>query len=201
MAHDTTTILNVTSRITSTCLDQLNEEEDSNDEQIFIENYTNILNCLYLTDVVGYISGFVSKQLIKSLNCNTCANALSTDYSLSSLLNRKNRGKLCKPSKDVVKICTIAESIIKSETHLSSPNILIKLISSAVRMLNVPDLFISLSQHCLEQDPLDGHIMQLIKLILKKYFNIRLHHITASGNEIQNRIRHKLTKTIIFSNQ
>lgn len=95
----------------------------------------------------------------------------------------------------------VAESVVRSETNFSSKNILIKLILSAVRRLNVQAIFLSLSEHCMDQDPLQGHILQLIRLILKNYFIIRLHHINTTSNEVQNRIRHKLTKTIIFSNQ
>lgn len=51
------------------------------------------------------------------------------------------------------------------------------LITSAIRKLNISTWFLTLTKHCVDQDPLGGHILQLIRMILKNYFTIRLHHI------------------------
>lgn len=204
LAQDDTSILNVSSKsYVSTSLDSLIEEEDmSLDlEQQYISNHSNILNCIYLSDVVEYIAGFVSRKLMRTLNCNECANSLSVVTSSCRLLNRKNRGGLCKPSKDVVKICIVAESIIKLEKNFSAPNIMLKLICLTIRHLNISELFRSLTSHSVDQDPLQGHILQLIRLILRSYFTIRLHHINSQKNEIPNRLRQKLTKVILFTSQ
>ncbi|CAH1980465.1 unnamed protein product [Acanthoscelides obtectus] len=205
LAQDSTSILNVTSKkVKNPSLDVLYEfEEDFSPDlqEQYIVNHNKILNCVYICDVVEYIAGFVSKKLDQTLNCNECAKSVTTSDSTCKLLNRKNRGGLSKPTKDVVKVCTVAESIIKTETNFSIPNIMLKLISAAMRNLNFRELFLCLSEHCLEQDPLDGHIIQLIRLILKNYFTIRLHHINSTKNQITDRIRQRLTKTIHFRNQ
>lgn len=65
----------------------------------------------------------------------------------------------------------------------------------------VNTLFLSLKDHVFDQEPLQGHIIQLIRLILKNYFTVRLHHINAGKSEIVHRLRQKLTKTILFTNQ
>lgn len=205
LAQDSTSILNVSSKteIVSKSLDQLYEEEDiaSDNLEEFNVHYANLLNCMYICDVIEYIAGFVSRKLIKTLNCNECARALISSDSLCMLLNRKNRGGLCKASKDVINICITAETIIKSETNFSVPNIILKLISAGTRHLNINQLFLSLDRHSFDQDPLNGHIIQLIRLILKNYFTIRLHHINRSKNEVSDRIRQKLTKAIHFKSQ
>ncbi|CAH1973031.1 unnamed protein product [Acanthoscelides obtectus] len=43
--------------------------------------------------------------------------SVTTSDSDCMLLNRKNRGGLIKPTRDVVKICMVAEGIIKTETN------------------------------------------------------------------------------------
>ncbi|CAH1999228.1 unnamed protein product [Acanthoscelides obtectus] len=118
LAQDNTSILNVTiesknnSIFTTDLLYEQTESSDAEDE-LFIKNYNTIANCTYICDIVEYIAGFISKKLVKALNCNECANALTSDNSLSLLLNKKNRGGLCKPSRDVVKVCICAEGLIK----------------------------------------------------------------------------------------
>lgn len=130
LAQDNTSILNVTGKnqSESVTMDLLHEYEEFSDveEDPFIYNYKNVLNCSYMCDV-GYIAGFVSRKLIKILSCNECASVLTSQNSLSLLLNKKNRGALCKPSRDVVRVCLIAEGLIKSETNFSSQNIIIRL--------------------------------------------------------------------------
>jgi len=81
---------------------------------------------------------------------------------------------------------------------------MIKLVSLKIRKLNIQEVFLSLANHCTDQDPLDGHIIQLIRLILKNYFTVK-HHLNTTinfcKNEVPNRIRQKLTKTVIFCHQ
>lgn len=204
LSQDDTSILNVSGlNYNRNTLDSLQEDFELSDdmEDSFISNYNNITNCIYINDITEYIAGFVARKLINTINCNICAGSLTSNVSMSMLLNRKNRGGLCKPSKDVIRICLVAESIMRTEKIFTSSNIILKLIVWAIRKLNMESLFISLSEHCQNQDPLSGHILQLIKLILKNYFTIRLHHINSSQNEINDRIRQKLTKTIIFKHQ
>lgn len=204
LAQDNTSILNISSNsYNRNTLDSLEDNFELSDdmETSFILNHNKIINSMYLSDVTEYIAGFVSRKLINSINCNVCAGSLSNETSMSMLLNKKNRGGLCKPSKDVVNVCLVAETIMRMEQNFSASNIILKLIALAINALNMETLFTCLSRHCQDQDPLNGHILQLIRLILKHYFTIRLHHINSSQNEIKDRIRQKLTKTILFRHQ
>lgn len=205
LAQDDTSILYISSKkVKNPSIDLLYEfEEDFSPEieEQYTVQHEQILNCAYICDIVEYIAGFVSKKLVKTLNCNDCARSLTTSDSNCMLLNRKNRGGLCKATKDVVKICMVAESVIKTTKNFSVSNIILRLVSAAIRNLNLNELFSCLSEHLLDQDPLHGHIIQLVRLILKNYFTIRLHHINATKNQVMDRIRQKLTKTIHFKSQ
>nr|CAI5855539.1 unnamed protein product [Callosobruchus analis] len=121
------------------------------------------------------------RNVTPTINCNEYARSLTTCDSSCMLLNRKNRGGLTNPTKDV-KICMVAESIIKAQKDFSIPNTLLRLVSAAIRSLNIHQVFLSLSSHSLDQHiiRLDGHIIQLVRLILKNYFTIRLHDINAT---------------------
>ena len=80
-------------------------------------------------------------------------------------------------------------------------NILVIIVLKSLRNMPV-SVFESLGQHLLEDDPLNGHTLQLSKLISQKYLNLRLHHESKKINECnKNRIRSILTKTILFKNQ
>lgn len=57
--------------------------------------------------------------------------------------------------------------------------------------------------HLYDGDHVDGHVNTLIKLILGKYFLIRVHYETKKKADFcsKNRVRNILTKTILFKNQ
>lgn len=116
------------------------------------------------------------------------------------LISRKDRGGLIKPSEDVVKLCSIAERIFKQNTIFSG-NVMKRLIYSAKKDLNTKLIFRSLDDHILDQDPINNHLLQLINLIYKLYFTIRIHHHNSTLNETKDRIRHKYSKLILFKNQ
>nr|CAI5829073.1 unnamed protein product [Callosobruchus analis] len=81
-------------------------------------------------------------------------------------------------------------------------NLVHVLINSSFR--NLPaDIMNYFGSHFLDFEPLSTHFTDLLKLILKKYFNIRIHHETRKrlDNNIGNRVRSMLTKTILFKNQ
>ncbi|ENN78522.1 hypothetical protein YQE_05015, partial [Dendroctonus ponderosae] len=167
LAQDNTSILNITVNYKKHTLDSLEENVDISEEidnDSFISNLDNITNCIYLNDVTQYIAGFVSRKLVRNINCNGC-------------------------SKDLF-VCLVAESITRKHQTLQ-----------LLTQLNIEQLFTSLTEHCLEQDHLDGDILQLMRLILKYYFTIRINHVNAPNNKISKRIRQKLTKVIIFKHE
>lgn len=130
-------------------------------------------------------------------------NALIGDTSNSFLLNIKNQGGLTKPSKDVVKLCKLSEIIFKChEKEIKfKEDIISFLVIQASSKIEISSLFSSLNVHILDQSPLDNHLLQIITIILKTYFTIRLHHYNKTLSQPSERIRSHLTKTIHFKNQ
>lgn len=65
--------------------------------------------------IIGYIFGWVSRKLVKSLKCDVCTNSLLSDTKLwfHKLIVLKNMGGLCFPSEEVFQICLKSEAIIK----------------------------------------------------------------------------------------
>lgn len=62
--------------------------DDLNDK--FFDSFKNISNCLYITNVIEYIAEFISRKLVKGINCEICASALTAKTpSLESLLKKK----------------------------------------------------------------------------------------------------------------
>lgn len=66
----------------------------------------------YINDIVEYISGFVVRKIIKSINCKICGEHLVTGQLLSTIINRKTRGGLITPHPDVILLCKKAEKNI-----------------------------------------------------------------------------------------
>jgi hypothetical protein len=140
----------------------------------------------------------VSRKVIKMIHCATCTDYLFENSSYSRLLNRKNRGGLIKAAVHVVTICTskCAERVFRSVSHNTvAPNIN-KLLILAGKQLNYTDLFKTLSNHILDKDPLNNHVIQLIKIILEVFFTIRIHHINKKRNEYQTRVKQMYSKLI-----
>lgn len=156
----------------------------------------------FVDDVVEYISGFVSRKAARIINCSHCCSSLFCENSQSALLNRKNRGRLCKASDSVVTICKCAEKVVRT-FEMQSNNISIsKMTTTAmVQLNNISDLFNDLNDHILSHDPLNNHLLQLIQILLKIYFTIRIHSINKKRNEYEVRVRHRFSKLILFKNQ
>lgn len=68
---------------------------------------------------------------------------------------------------------------------------------------NVPkSIYEHFGDHMYDEDAIDGHSMQLLKLVLEKYFKIGIHHETRTTLDANTvRIRSVLTKTVLFRNQ
>lgn len=181
--QDSTTILHVTSskkKLEENFLDVLCVEEeesflDDSDEQIIEPEDFNI----YKEDVIQHIAGFVVRQLIKIINCSVCCSALEDRYMHHTLIDIKTRGGLKKPSIDVINICKIAEKVFTSriqDLSRHSGNPINYLTIKTMAQLNINNLFISLNVHIASQSPINNHLLQIIKLIIKKFIVIRLHH-------------------------
>lgn len=113
----------------------------------------------------------------------------------------RNRGGLIKPSHDVVQICKIAERTIRHFQAIDKNNVINKITLEAMKNINIEKYFTNLSLHILDQEPLNNHVLQIIKIIINIYCKLRVHHINSSTNDIDNKIRTYYTKLILFKHQ
>lgn len=132
--------------------------------------------------IVGYIAGWVARSLIKTIKCETCVSELITVKKLSfhKLITIKDMGGLCYPSYDTFIICAKAETILKQiigqGKHITCEaeflrvklNILNGFIDSAV----LSKLLI----HSKDQPVMFNHRTHLLRAIIDKYCNVRLHY-------------------------
>lgn len=113
----------------------------------------------------------------------------------------KNRGGLCEASNDVITICKIAEKTFRLNQHIlfKTKNILQRLILQTSQSL--PSHVLYDNKHIFDQSPLFDHRDQVIKLILQKFFNLRLNHESKAFTNCNQRIRMKNNKLTLFQNQ
>jgi hypothetical protein len=116
-------------------------------------------------------------------------------------LDPKNRGGLIKPSHDVVQICKIAECTIRYFQAIDKSNFINKITLEAMKNINIEKYFTNLSLHIIDQEPLNNHVLQLIKITINIYCKLCLHHINSSTNDIDYKIRSYYTKLIVFKHQ
>lgn len=67
--------------------------------------------------------------------------------------------------------------------------------------INFKVYFTNLNKHIYTQSLINNHLLQLIKLILKNYTTIRLHHYNKELVGSKMRIQSQLTKIITLKNQ
>ncbi|KAF0711424.1 THAP-type domain-containing protein, partial [Aphis craccivora] len=171
MALDDTTILRVSSsniKVKDTqselvdllCVAGIDNLENNN--LLSVYQHSNFIN-----DVVAYIAGFVVRKIKKTILCDICA------------VEIENNGGLIKTSHDVIQICKIAERTIKHFQAIDKSNVINKITLEAMKNINMDKYFTNLSLHILDQEPLNNHVLQLIKIIINIYCKLRLHHINS----------------------
>lgn len=158
-------------------------------------------NSNYIKDVVGYIAGFVVRSILKRIQCEVCAKEIKSHKTNSLLLNKKNRGGLTMANADVVSICQVAERTVREYTKKSNHISIDYLVLKSISILSIDKYFLNLTNHFMDQEPLNNHLLQMIRLILKTFITIRIHHINTSSNEIDKRVRRLYTKLIHFQHQ
>lgn len=173
-----------------------------------IDIFSSVLNSessvAYENQIVGYISGWVSRVLSKSLKCEPCINSLFTVNKLyfHKLINLKNKGGLCFPSEDVYKICLKSESALKiymkENGHIFHDGAVSMLKLRIFRtFVTSHDIFPLLHNHSIEFHPTFNHRVHIIPAIIEKYLNLRLHYahkINSKSNTTSKRPqRNKLT--------
>lgn len=171
-----------------------------------INEHDYIMNSKIITEcssqIIIYISGFVVRQLQRSIKCEMCVQALAGDKAnfLNSLITRKTHGGLTYPSHDVCKICKTTEHFLRINEHkITTKNFLNYLKSKIMFHLSNFEFFTCLNIHVLECS--SNHIYFLTECIVTKYLNIRLHFIGKRKSEIEDPVRNQFTKLILFKGQ
>jgi len=204
---DETIVLNVSAATLSTNegIDNLTQDDidiyDSINGSDHDYLFHNVWLCSeYVEDVVTYIAGFIAKSVTKIIKCEICASYLIQEKVLSHLQKRKCRGGLISASEDVVTTCLIAEKVFRTHCNLlNARNIIPKLLIKTIAI--IPSNVFKNDTHLYDQSPLADHRRQLLKIILTKYFNLRLHHEGSSRKNAIIRIRSLYTKLILHKNQ
>lgn len=189
--------------------DLINATAVENDINTNVEVFSTMLNNESVKktteQIIGYISGWVARKLASVLKCSTCTNSLYCNNKLwfHKLIILKNMGGLCFPSEDVFQICLKSESIIKNHIkemgHIILPDHKdIQILKNRIlkSFISCNDVFGSLHQHSLEQHPTFDHRVHLIRAVIEKFINVRLHF--AHKSSASNYKRQKINKLSLF---
>lgn len=145
------------------------------------------------------------KAVKKCITCETCLSFLESDETVSKLQKTKSRGLLMNASETVIAICKTGEKtfrVLSSTKNIFQTKLLLEtLIHHAFRYLPIT-VYEKFGDHIIyDTKLLNSHVFQFSKLILKAYFNIRIHHETNKiKDSVQERVRSSLTKAILFKN-
>jgi len=211
LAQDNTSFLQLLSTESTSGIDDISIQNDNvnlctensnvhEDHDYYLHASFDNLNKNYIDDIVAYIAGFIVLKIAKVISCDICKQQLYGNVCHSKLQVLKNRGTLTNASADVVTLCKIAEKTFRENMSiLSERNILHTLLVKTMR--KVPNNIFSNTSHLFDQSYLNDHRLQLIKLILNKYFKSRCTYYGNSKNVNVKRIRSKFTKLILFKSQ
>ena len=175
---------------------------------------------LWRADVLYYISGYIVHQILKSIDCPECVEALfdnsEVDHSYqksTSLFSCKKYGNLIMPSQSVYSVVSTVDKLARKELctwSTMSQHEVLKIRMSVLQETR-SRTFSSLQQHSIENHILDTHLRDdhvtlIIKLIVDKYLNLFFHQFGRVYTErIINRNkpskRNKLTRNVLFSNE
>ena len=168
----------------------------------------------YSEKIVGYIAGFVSFKLKRSLWCESCCSVLFEQNvdDTHDLIRVKNKGNLSFPSRDVVAICLTCEKKFRERVLLSSDHPYGKLstyvchniVSQVLSEFQEKTVFQGLVNHMSDSDPINNHLVLLIKAVAETYLQVRYKYAArqftarhASLKAVQSRT--KLNKLVLFS--
>jgi len=164
--------------------------------------------------IVAYIAGFVVYKLKTALRCESCISALTDDASdrdVCRLIKLKSKGSLIFPSEDVINVCITCEKFFRRNVSLSNTALprsasVHAITQSVLESFVNKDCFKSLRQHMLECEPMDNHIVLLLKAIVEKYLQVRYHYAgkqyTAKCCEKQRSVSRQVnTKLVLFTGQ
>lgn len=153
--------------------------------------------------IIGYISGWVVKKIVKKLKCQSCCKVLISNERLSfhRLITLRNLGGLILPTKGVYDICVKTESFLRLQKKLQGNHYIYNETDNTVfrgkilKSFVYSNVFNNLNKHALEQPATWNHKILLIKTIVQCYSDVRLHYIHKN---VKRTSRQKFNKLIIF---
>lgn len=138
----------------------------------------------YVTDVVGYVAGFVVRSLLKVVKCNECKHALfETKKPIASpypLVKIQWKSELIYASADVIAVCSLAEKCFRRLTGAKNNAFAIdrgfkQALSSAILEAGGDkQLFSVLHSHMFDNEADANHVVHLLKLIAEVFINVRV---------------------------
>ena len=155
-------------------------------------------------EAIGYIAGFVVKQIKEKHNCMTCSDALTSDTTEHRLVLLKDRGGLQKASKGIVAVCLETERCFQRILCQNSgklpkgKGITSQVVHAVLERSADETWFPELNDHMFETTLEDNHVHSLVKMAASIYCKIKMHHLARRETEKiqQAPVRHKLTKLI-----
>lgn len=158
----------------------------------------------FAVNSIVYMSGWVVRKLLHKVDCSNCKLCLvSPESSLDSeysLIRLRDNGGLLYPSKSVVRILKVTESIVRGQTFQTCT---VQKVQSAVLIYIGTDINTLFADNHSSADDLFSHSLSLIRALVRCYVNIRQFSRAKSLSltECKSHIRHVLTKQILFKNQ
>lgn len=194
-------------------LDEVLEKEFETDFQVSenceflsgIINETSVSVGAY--QIIGYISGYVSRILSRKIKCEICVSSLVSNRKLDfhKLITVRDMGGLYFSSKSVFDVCKATEIFIRKLINQNDgKGVSIKHSIDFIKMkvLKVfihSNIFEGLIIHSFESPAMLNHRLYLIRSIIETYANIKLRFVAKFDPGLQNKSkRQKFTKLILF---
>ena len=196
----------------------------SDAEQQLINQLLEDVNISSLQEnVLYYISGWILRKIIDSVDCHECAESLMkestgtgtqrTGYSYESLVTSKDRGGLFYSSYAVHKLVVSCERafqihVANNPSKISTGSKLEhKIMMDVLKSQDWSRYFPVISDHGFHVDIIfeDDHLTQILKQVCHRYLNMRLHtyakrYTREIVNDKKPSVRRVLTKLILFKN-
>ena len=195
--------------------------ETDAEQQLLYQLLEDVEISLLQENVLYYISGWILRNIVDSIDCHECAESLvkdstctqSTGYSYESLVSSKDRGGLYHPSHAVHKLVMSCERafqihVVNNPQKISfGSKIEHKMMLDVLKSQEWSRYFPAISNHGFHIDIIfeDDHLTQILKQVCHKYLNMRLHtYAKRYTREVVNdkapSVRRVLTKLILFKN-
>lgn len=149
-----------------------------------------------ITNVCAYIAGHVVRSLLPKLSCVDCKegmlslNVAELDPCDRHLLVLKNNGGLTIPSRDVVKLVKVTESVFRGIPVAKSTDYNNSVLSRVLR-----EQIILSNPHFSDS----GHYYSLVQAVVSCYITVRAHHVCSRKNLEKFSKRFTLNKMVLFS--